>query len=53
MTGRMSPASAMGRIAGEVAKSGIVHKGFDERYKKYRDMRQEIEGDAKAPWGRG
>ena len=45
----LSPASAMGYIASELAKSGIVHKGFDERYKKYRDMRQEIEGDAKAP----
>ena len=45
----LSPASAMGYIAGELAKIGVVHKGFDERYKKYRDMRQEIEGDAKAP----
>ena len=45
----MSPASAMGYIAGELVKSGITHKGFDERYKKYRDMRQEIEGDTKAP----
>src|SRR5690349_21069086 len=37
-----SPVAAMGQIADELAKYGIEYKGFDERYKKYREMRQEI-----------
>jgi predicted ATP-dependent serine protease len=38
----LSPASAMGHIAGELAKLDIKHKDFDERYKKYRELREEI-----------
>jgi hypothetical protein len=44
-----SPVTAMGYIAGELTKYDIQHKDFDERYKKYREMRQEIEGDPKVP----
>jgi hypothetical protein len=36
---------------GELARLEITHKGFDERYKKYREMREEIETDPKAPRG--
>jgi len=44
-----SPVTAMGRIASELAKYGITHKDFDERHKKYRELRQEIESDPKVP----
>lgn len=40
---------AMGFIASELARHGWSHKEFDERHKKYREMRQEIENDPKAP----
>jgi len=46
-----SPASAMGHIAAEMAKLEISHKDFDERYRKYRELREEIESDPKAPRG--
>jgi tetratricopeptide (TPR) repeat protein len=46
-----SPILTMGHIATELAKQDIVHKGFDERYKKYRELREEIESDPKAPRG--
>jgi len=46
-----SPASAMGHIASELAKLDIKHKDFDECYKKYRELREEIESDPKAPHG--
>lgn len=42
----------MGHIANELAsKYHIRHKEFDERYKKYRELREEIESDPKAPHG--
>jgi len=46
-----TPAQAMGHIAAELAKLGITHDKFDERYKKYRELRDEIESDPKAPRG--
>jgi tetratricopeptide (TPR) repeat protein len=46
-----SPASAMGHIAEELAKLKFTHHAFDERYKEYRKLRQEVEGDPKAPRG--
>ncbi|MGH9753614.1 MAG: tetratricopeptide repeat protein [Blastocatellia bacterium] len=46
-----SPASAMGHIAAEMAKLEIRHKDFDERYRKYRELREEVESDPKAPRG--
>ena len=42
-----SPVAVMGYIAGELAKFGISHKEFDERYKTYLQLRQEIESDPK------
>src|SRR3990172_1543238 len=44
-----APVAVMGRIASELAERGITHKEFDDRHKKYREMRQEIEGDTKVP----
>jgi AAA ATPase domain len=44
-----SPATVMGYVADELAKSDISYKEFDERYKKYRELRQEIENDPKVP----
>ncbi|MFZ1599716.1 MAG: tetratricopeptide repeat protein, partial [Anaerolineae bacterium] len=44
-----SPVTAMGHIVGELAKSDFSHKEFNERYKKHRELRQELEGDAKVP----
>jgi tetratricopeptide (TPR) repeat protein len=44
-----SPVAAMGHFASELAKHGISHKDFDERYKKYRELQQEIESDPKVP----
>src|SRR5262249_51122182 len=41
----------MGRIAEELAKLKFMHSAFDDRYKEYRKMRQEVEGDPKAPRG--
>jgi hypothetical protein len=46
-----SPALAMGYIASELARHDFKHKDFDERYKKYRELREEIESDPKAPRG--
>ena len=46
-----SPAQAMGYIAAELARLDITHKEFDDRYKKYRELRDEIENDPKAPRG--
>jgi len=46
-----SPASVMGYIASQLAKREIRYKDFDERYKKYRELREEIESDPKAPRG--
>src|SRR5262249_24150733 len=46
-----SPASAMGHIVEDLAKLKITHSAFDDRYKEYRKMRQEVEGDPKAPRG--
>jgi hypothetical protein len=45
------PAVAMGHIAEQLAKRGIKYTHFDERYRKYRQLRQEIEGDPNAPRG--
>ncbi|MCI0339186.1 MAG: tetratricopeptide repeat protein, partial [Acidobacteria bacterium] len=45
------PAQAMGHIAAELANLGISHKEFDDRYKKYRELRDEVESDPKAPRG--
>ena len=47
----LTPAQAMGHIASELAKEGIALKEFDERYKKYRELREEAESDPKAPHG--
>jgi tetratricopeptide (TPR) repeat protein len=47
----LSPAAAMGYIAKKLAEYGFKHKEFDERYKTYREKRDEIEGDPKAPRG--
>ncbi|MBI1763132.1 MAG: tetratricopeptide repeat protein, partial [Acidobacteria bacterium] len=46
-----SPAAVMGRVAEELAKAKFTHNAFDERYKEYRKLRQEVEGDPKAPRG--
>jgi len=46
-----SPAQAMGHIAAHLAKLDIFHKEFDDRYKKYRELRDEVESDPKAPRG--
>src|SRR5262245_39932337 len=46
-----SPAQAMGHIAAELARLDITHKEFDDRYNKYRELRDEIENDPKAPRG--
>jgi hypothetical protein len=46
-----SPTAAMGHIANELAKRDIRHKEFDERYKKYCELREQIESDPKAPRG--
>ncbi|HEX9869351.1 MAG TPA: ATP-binding protein, partial [Candidatus Tectomicrobia bacterium] len=46
-----SAASVMGSIASQLAKREIRYKDFDERYKKYRELREEIESDPKAPRG--
>jgi tetratricopeptide (TPR) repeat protein len=42
-----TPVAVMGQIAGELAKHDVSHKEFDERYKKYRELRQEVESDPK------
>ncbi len=44
-----TPVVAMGHVASELGKLGISHKDFDERYKKYCELRQEIESDPKVP----
>ena len=44
-----SPVEAMGYIAEELAKHSIKHEEFDDRYKKYREVRQEAESDPKTP----
>ncbi len=46
-----SPAQVMGHIAAELAKLGFSHSQFDDRYKKYRELREEIESDPNAPPG--
>ncbi len=46
-----SPAYAMGHIAEKLAELKFTHNAFDERYKEYRKLRQEVEGDPKAPRG--
>lgn len=45
------PAEVMGHVAVELAKLEITYKDFDERYKKYREMREEVESDPQAPRG--
>jgi tetratricopeptide (TPR) repeat protein len=45
------PASAMGIIAQELGQRNISSKDFDERYKRYQEIREEIERDPKAPPG--
>lgn len=42
---------AFGHIAKELAKAKFIHNAFDERHKEYRKLRQEVEGDPKAPRG--
>ena len=44
-----TPTAAMGHIACELAAYGAEHKGFDERYRKCRQLRRDIEADPKAP----
>jgi AAA ATPase domain len=44
-------AAAMGHIAAELATHKITDKEFDERYRKYRELREEVENDPKAPRG--
>lgn len=44
-----SPVAVMGHIASELAKLDTSHKEFDERYKAYSQLRQEIESDPKVP----
>lgn len=45
----LSPVSVMGFIAERLKTKGIAHKEFDERYKKYGELRQELESDPKIP----
>src|SRR5262245_58436715 len=47
----LSPAQAMGHIAAQLARLDISYKEFDDRYKKYRELRDEVESDPKAPRG--
>jgi energy-coupling factor transporter ATP-binding protein EcfA2 len=46
-----SPVLVMGHIAKKLAEKGITHKEFDERYKKFGELRQELESDPKVPRG--
>jgi tetratricopeptide (TPR) repeat protein len=46
-----SPVAVMGHVAEQLGKLGITHKEFDDRYKKYRELRQELESDQKVPRG--
>ena len=43
-----SPAYAMGHVAEKLAELKFTHNPFDERYKEYRKLRHEVEGDAVA-----
>ena len=44
-----SPVLAMGFISEKLNEKGISHKEFDERYKKYGELRRELESDPKVP----
>ncbi|MEK7256263.1 MAG: ATP-binding protein, partial [Bacteroidota bacterium] len=46
-----SPAEAMGFVAEKLKEEDFTHKEFEERFKKFRELRQEIESDPKAPHG--
>ena len=43
--------SVMGRIAADLEKQGLDVKSFNERYRLYRQRRQELEMDPEAPQG--
>jgi tetratricopeptide (TPR) repeat protein len=45
----LSPVAVMGHVAEKLAEHVIKHKDFDDRYKEYRRLQQEVEADAKAP----
>ncbi len=44
-----SPVLAMGFISEKLREKGFSHKEFDERYKKYGELRRELESDPKVP----
>jgi tetratricopeptide (TPR) repeat protein len=44
-----SPVLAMGFISEKLKEKGISHKEFDDRYKKYGELRRELESDPKVP----
>lgn len=44
-----SPVLAMGFISEKLREKGVAHKEFDERYKKYGELRRELESDPKVP----
>ncbi len=44
-----APVEVMGYVAEQLAKRGLEHRPLVERYKKYREMRQQIESDPNAP----
>ena len=46
---QISPVEVMGYVAEQLAKVGIIQREFDERYKKYRELCQQIESDPNAP----
>jgi hypothetical protein len=48
---QLSPILAMGYIGQKLAEQGLTQKEFDERYKKYGELRQELESDPKVPRG--
>jgi tetratricopeptide (TPR) repeat protein len=47
----MTPVEVMGFVAEELAKLKIKHASFDERYAKYRQLREEAEKDPNIPTG--
>ncbi len=45
------PVQVMGAVAEQLAQEGIVSKEFDERYRKFLELREKIESDPDAPRG--
>ena len=41
----------LGRFAEQLARQGLVMRSFSERYKTYREKREELEADPEAPQG--